>query len=208
MLSLAQKVFDPVGFTCPATLVPKLLLQKTWEQKLPWDTEVNEEIGYLFRTWLKDLSVLSDIRVPRWIFAGPGESEDIQLHIFCDASKNAYAVVIFLRCVYNDQVYLRLIAGKSRVAPMKTVTIPRLELLAAVIGTRLTTAVKKGLGESVKCIFWTDSSTVLSWISRNENWSPFVYNRINEIRNATLVEEWRHVPGVLKPADLPSRAVV
>lgn len=205
ILSLAQKIFDPVGFTCPATLVPKLLLQKVWEKKLTWDAEVDEETEILFKTWLEDLHFLLDIKITRWTFAGSGEAQDMQLHVFCDASKSAYATVIFLRCVRLGEAHVSLVAAKSRVAPLKVATIPRLELLAAVIGTRLAKAVQKGLGVDIKSTYWTDSSTVLAWIRRNESWNTFVHNRVQEIRDGTSTNEWRHVPGVLNPADLPSR---
>ena len=101
-------------------------------------------------------------------------------------------------CVY-------LLAAKARVAPLKQVTIPRLELLAATIGARLYTSVKTSLSGDFESFFWTDSSTVLSWIKRKEEWSTFVWNRVSEIRDLTSVESWRHVPGSINPADCPSR---
>lgn len=121
------------------------------------------------------------------------------------ASSTAYAAVIFLRCVDEEKVSLHLLAAKSRVAPLKQLTIPRLELLAALIGVRLAASIKAGLQVDFDCHFWTDSSTVLSWIGRNEEWGTFVYNRIAEIRLTTSVEMWHHVPGTMNPADLPSR---
>lgn len=205
MLSVTQKVFDPIGFTCPTTLIPKLLLQKTWEKKIGWDKEVEQEIKEDFVTWLKNLPHLLEIKIPRWIHAGSNDAQQLSLHTFCDASKNAYSSVVFLKCVQNDQVFIHLLAAKSRVAPIKKMTIPRLELLAAVIGTRLCTSVKNNLKLDLECFFWTDSTTVLSWISRNEEWGTFVHNRVLEIRQSTSKDMWRHVPGVLNVADLPSR---
>nr|XP_022908644.1 uncharacterized protein LOC111419983 [Onthophagus taurus] len=86
MLSLAQRVFDPIGFTCPATLLPKLMLQKTWEKKIGWDVSVDLEIEETFRNWVKELNDLRTIEIPRWVRSGRGEAEQLSVHTFCDAS--------------------------------------------------------------------------------------------------------------------------
>nr|XP_022907792.1 uncharacterized protein LOC111419242 [Onthophagus taurus] len=205
MLSLAQRVFDPIGFTCPATLLPKLMLQKTWEKKIGWDVSVDLEIEETFRNWVKELNDLRTIEIPRWVRSGPGEAEQLSVHTFCDASQNAYAAVIFLRGVYEGKVFIRLLAAKSRISPLKKITIPRLELLAAVVGARLYGSVRDGLAVEADNYFWSDSTTVISWIHRNEDWGTFVHNRVAEIRRTTHSDKWRFVPGILNPADLPSR---
>lgn len=114
------------------------------------------------------------------------------LHTFVDASKLAYATVIFLRVQRSSNVQVYFVQAKTRVAPAiksetnKSASIPRLELLAATIGARLTANVIRAL--NVKCdrvYFWTDSSTVVAWINREDNWSIFVANRVKEIRNIT-----------------------
>lgn len=202
VLSQAQRVFDPIGYTSPTTLIPKLLLQKTWKHQLPWDAPVDSEMATEFRNWIKELPHLSAIKIPRWINAGLDEDASKD---FCDASKDAYAAVVFLRGIRNGQVFVRLLAAKSRVAPLKTLSIPRLELMATVIGTRLYTSVKKNLDIQVRSHFWCDSTTVLSWIKRTDEWAPFVWNRVSEIRGVSAGEDWHHVPGLLNPADLPSR---
>lgn len=126
-------------------------------------------------------------------------------HVFCDASAKAYACAIFVRVERTSGVSVHLLAAKSRVAPIKTTTIPRLELLSATIACRLYLAVQSNFEQHVPCHFWTDSSTVLCWIRHNEEWSAFVHNRIKEIRSLTSISAWRHVPGHLNPADLPWR---
>jgi len=96
--------------------------------------------------------------------------------------------------------------AKSRVAPIKSISIPRLELLGCLIGARLANSVQSALKlDGVKHYFWTDSSTALAWIKKSEQWGTFVSNRTEEIGKRTNIEDWRHVPGCKNPADLPSR---
>ncbi|KAJ8951485.1 hypothetical protein NQ318_000180, partial [Aromia moschata] len=118
---------------------------------------------------------------------------------------NPYAAVVFLRKEQHNEVSIHLMAAKARVAPLKKMTMPRLELMAATIGARLCKSVQDDLTHKIEAVLWSDSSTVISWICRKDDWSPFVGNRVLEIRSLTPSESWRHVPGNLNPADLPSR---
>lgn len=132
------------------------------------------------------------------------------LHIFSDASQVAYAPVGFLRVKLEDHVRVQLISAKSRVAPVsnssKKMTIPRLELLATSISTRLhNTSITDFELSSVKTYFWTDATTVLTWIKREDSWNVFVHSRASEIKRLTSEHEWRYAPGSMNPADLPSR---
>ncbi|GIY47158.1 hypothetical protein CEXT_565241 [Caerostris extrusa] len=121
--------------------------------------------------------------------------------------KTAYAACIFLRSESSmGSVTVQLLQARSRITPMKTITIPRLELMAATIDARLFSSVKQALKlPNVKAYFWTDSSTVLTWITSREQWSVFVTNRISEIRKLTTSEEWFHIPTDQNPADILSR---
>ncbi|KAF2888965.1 hypothetical protein ILUMI_17207, partial [Ignelater luminosus] len=140
-----------------------------------------------------------------WIRNETGISQDSSLHLFCDASKNAYAAVVFLKVCHQGEVHVNLLLAKTRVAPLRGMTIPRLELLAATIGARLYASVKESLNFEGKSFFWSDSSTILCWIGGSEEWAPFVGNRVKEIGSLTDCKSWRHVPGELNPADLPSK---
>ncbi|UYV84822.1 hypothetical protein LAZ67_X003634 [Cordylochernes scorpioides] len=132
--------------------------------------------------------------------------EKTTLHIFCDASQFAYATCIFLRIEKEDRVDIQLIQARTRVAPLKKLTIPRLELLACLIGARLAANVIQDLEfEEIPRFYWTDSTNALCWIQREDNWAAFVKNRVKEIHNLSSPESWRHIPGRLNPADLPSR---
>ncbi|GFU02507.1 pro-Pol polyprotein [Nephila pilipes] len=106
----------------------------------------------------------------------------------------------------RDTISVSFVCAKSRVAPLRKTTIPRLKLLAGCIGTRLSTVVIKALGlENIPVFYWSDSSTAFYWIERNENWGVFIKNRVQEIKSLTFNGIWKHVPGNLNAADLPSR---
>ncbi|XP_071652824.1 uncharacterized protein [Temnothorax longispinosus] len=206
ILSAAQKIFDPIGLACPLLLRPKLLLQKLWSTDLDWDTEVNKEIEDIFREWHQQLKLLKELHIPRWIFGDELRECSTSLHVFVDASQDAYAAVLFARTETSKGVKVQLIEAKARVAPLGKSTINRLELLAATIGVRLMDSSSDVLErEQPEKFYWSDSSTVLSWIKRNKQWATFVWNRIQEIRQLTEPVQWHHVPGTMNPADVPSR---
>ncbi|XP_071044575.1 uncharacterized protein [Parasteatoda tepidariorum] len=132
----------------------------------------------------------------------------MSLHVFCDASKLAYGTCVFVRVESTNEpsVKVNLVQAKSRVAPLKPLTVPRLELLACCIGSRLLANIIKDLNlNNIDIYCWTDSTTVLSWIKRELNWGIFVQNRVKEIRSLTSHTMWRHIPGSFNPADLASR---
>nr|XP_015904720.2 uncharacterized protein LOC107437295 [Parasteatoda tepidariorum] len=205
VLSVTQRIFDPIGFSCPVTLIPKLILQKSWQEKLSWDTELTEDLKKEFLVWLEDLSLLSSVRIPRQATAVNRISSS--LHVFADASKYSYATAIFLRNESQDEIKVQLLQAKSRVSPLRKITIPRLELLACYIGAKLSEFVTKSLTLEInETYYWTDSTTALFWIKNNDlPWGTFVCNRVKKIRECSDPKDWRHVPGISNPADLPSR---
>ncbi|XP_035205210.1 uncharacterized protein LOC118180199 [Stegodyphus dumicola] len=201
---LAHRLFDPLDICCPVILIPKLLLQETWKQKITWDEEVDNCTRTTFLKWLKDIDYLEKIHFPRY-FGSRSTSENTSVHIFCDASKQ-YAVAAFIRIKPFDSTKVQLIQARSRVTPTgkEETTIARLELLTANIACRLSSSILSEI-QSEEVYFWTDSSTVLAWITREEAWSVFVQNRLKEIRRLTNKDSWRHIPGCMDPADLPNR---
>ncbi|XP_043466586.1 uncharacterized protein LOC122501306 [Leptopilina heterotoma] len=206
ILSYAHKIFDPIGFVCPIMIMPKLLLQETWAQKVKWDDELDEKLQNRFKKWLRHLISLKEIRFDRWVFPSDNENIKLSFHVFCDASKKAYASVIFARIETNSGVKVTFLTAKARVAPLTAITIPRLELLAANMGSRLAVATLECMRiPKENMFFWSDSSTVIFWIQKSYPWSPFVMNQIEEIRGLTSQSSWRHVPGGMNPADLLSR---
>ncbi|GFS74360.1 integrase catalytic domain-containing protein [Nephila pilipes] len=135
------------------------------------------------------------------------QESNLSIHTFIDATKTAYAACIFLRSESSmDSVTVQLLQARSRIAPMKTITIPRLELMAAVIGDWLFSSLKQTLKlPNIKTYFWTNSSIVLTWITLREQWSVFVTNRISEIRKLTTSDDWLYISTDQNPADILSR---
>jgi hypothetical protein len=206
ILSAAHKIFDPIGFSCPVTLIPKMLLQELWCLKKGWDESVPEEVAKRFLKWKQQLMDLEQIEIPRWMCPSGSSDCNRSLHVFSDASKNAYAACVFIRTEEKARVTVQLVMARSRVAPTKRMTIPRLELLGCCVGARLGESVKKMMNErDISINYWTDSSNALYWIRKNENWATFVFNRVKEIRALSTPEQWMHIPGEDNPADLPSR---
>lgn len=205
VLSHVQRIFDPMGFYVPTLLVPKVQLQELWNEKTGWDEEVNEFQRSKFCGWYKEVPFLREIKIPRNMTGGNTDRRTWQLHVFGDASKVAYATAVFLRAGDEDHVSVQLVQAKSRVAPLKKTSIPRLELLACTIGARLAVSVMEALQFEGPVTYWSDSTTALAWIKRNDEWGTFVGNRVKEICQLSDSKRWRHVPGHLNPADLPSR---
>ncbi|UYV62944.1 hypothetical protein LAZ67_2002570, partial [Cordylochernes scorpioides] len=164
VLSKIQQVFDPLGVYSPIFLPPKLLLQRSWELKIGWDSQLPEDMDREFRKWYSQIGLLSEIKIPRNIWFDQTNKNEI--HVFCDASKSAYAAVGYMRSEVQGGVHLSLPWSKSRLAPTKRVTIPRLELLACVLGARLVKSISTALTNSCPVTLWTDSSTVMAWVLR------------------------------------------
>ncbi|GBM11178.1 hypothetical protein AVEN_207717-1 [Araneus ventricosus] len=206
ILSVTHRVFDPVGFLCPVLLKSKLMLQKMWKDNIPWDREVEDNMKLEFLKWFEELISLKNLSVRRCFHPASSGQHCISVHTFCDASQFAYAAAVFVRIECADVVQVNLLAATSRVSPVKTITIPR---LAATVAARLCRSVLSALQwDNVNQHYWTDSTTVLGWIQREEFWSVFVNNRVQEIRKLTDPILWKHLPGAQNPADLPSRVGV
>ena len=209
ILSVVSSVFDPLGFVSPFVLVGKLLLQELCRDGLGWDEPVSGDVARAWTEWLKDMLALEAIDLPRCYAAGGlTGATAVELHHFSDASREGYGQCSYLRIIgAAGEVSTALVMSKARVAPSKPVTVPRLELTAAVLAVKISQFLQEELGLVVsKEYFWTDSMIVLGYIANEaRRFHTFVANRVQQIRDHTSPDQWRHVRTSENPADLASR---
>ncbi|XP_055613814.1 uncharacterized protein LOC129760233 [Uranotaenia lowii] len=205
LLRLVMSIFDPLGIVSNFIIHGKIIIQDLWRVKTGWDEEIPPKVYSRFKLWATSLKDIEKVRVHRCYFPGyqVDSYQSLQLHIFVDASEEAYAAVAYFRIVDYSYVRCALVSSKTKVAPLQLLSIPRLELLAAVIGVRLRKTIEAGMSLKInKTYFWSDSTTVLSWIRSDlRRYRPYVGHRISEILDSSNVEEWRWVPTRLNVAD-------
>lgn len=202
MLKLVMSLFDPLGFMTFYLIHGRALIQDVWATGVDWDVPINHDLCKRWWQWISFLPSVSNLKIPRCYFRGQINDRK-QLHIFVDASDAAYACVAYLRGNGDQGVEVALVGAKSKVAPLKVLSIPRLELMAAVIGSRLADSVIASHSYDIaETYLWTDSATVLAWInSDHRRYHKFVGVRIGEILSLTKVNQWRWVPTRQNPAD-------
>jgi len=206
VLKFLASIFDPLGYFSPSTLQLKVFLQDCWKSKYDWSDRLPSHLEAEMNKIRSDLVLIPSIPVPRrvWKFDGTGE---ISLHVFCDASKVAYACCAYL--VYLNPVTCEsastLIMSKVRTAPIKPLSMPRLELLGVLIGKRLAIFIRDALSVSLQeIIIWTDATTVLQWLNSSSVLPQFVHNRVSEIKKEPGLQI-RYISGKQNPADIASR---
>lgn len=208
MLSCISRLFDPLSLVSPCVILAKVMLQRLWQGKIGWDDVVSFELQKSWTQFIEDLPYLNELKVQRQVVClNPIR---IELHAFSDASELAYGAAVYIlseNC--KGEKFSHLLCSKTKVAPIKPTTIPRLELCAAHILAKLVNKVCSSLRINFnRRVFWTDSKVILGWISTSANLlKPFVRNRIAEIQELTEVSAWNYVPTAENPADLLSRGV-
>lgn len=207
ILARSSQIFDPLGLISPFVIRAKMIFQKLWEANLGWDDEVSSLVRQEWSQWLSECSGIESIKVPRYIYSSPSSTEKL-VYCFCDASPRAYGAVVYIREFCDGQLLSsNLLVSKSRLAPVKQLTLPRLELMAALLGSRLSHRVKTVTRLSNARLF-SDSKIVLHWINGDiRRWKLFVSNRIVEISKLSKKTEWNYVRTHLNPADLLTRGV-
>ena len=212
ILSVVGSIFDPFGFVAPFVLTAKKILQDLCRIKSGWDDEVPTEPIVRWQRWLMDLPKLSRFTIDRCL--KPADFKDIsssQLHHFSDASEIGFGSVSYPRLVDSTgRIHCTILQGKSRLVPLKQVTVPRLELSAMTVSVRLDKVLKRELELPLTdaSTFWTDSTSVLRYIkNENKRFHTFVANRIVMVRDGSHPDQWRHVGGDLNPADDLSRGL-
>ena len=209
VLSTIASFFDPANMGAPFVVEGKKFMQQLCSLGVGWNDPLPPEFYDRWSKWVQQIPKLDAFELPRCLV--PVEFEDsssTQLHHFSDASQDGYGTVTYLRLV-NDHghIHCSFVLAKARVAPLKTVTIPRLELTAATVAVGVDEVLRKELDLNIDySYFWTDSTSVLGYV-KNETarFHVFVANRVQRIRERSAPEQWRYVPTDLNPADEVSR---
>ena len=208
VLATTASIFDPLGLFSPAVIVYKMFLQRLWQDQLQWDQPLPANFQQEWNQMHQSLSQLFQIKMNRKVICP--SATNIQIHGFCDSSEKAYGACIYIRSIdSNQKTSCELLCSTSRVAPLKQLTIPRLELCAAALLAKLYKKVTCALNITIhEFHLWTDSSIVLAWIQGPCNkWKTFVSNRVSLIQELTATATWHHVPSQFNPADLISRGI-
>jgi hypothetical protein len=209
VLKKVAALFDPLGFLAPFTVRAKMILQKMWMSGLGWDEALDTELKAEAENWFTELADISEVHITRCLQSSESEKLiSMKLHVFADASAEAYGAVVYTRCVYESKhVSCHFVSAKTRVAPLISTSIPRLELMAAVLALRLGISAANALEiEKSDITFWTDSMNVLCWIrNHSRSYKPFIANRVGEIQSTTDPVQWKHVSTKENPADIASR---
>ena len=210
LVSDVAKVFDVLGWYVPVVVKMKILLQRVWELKVSWDDVVPDHIRDVWCQWRTELPMLEQRHIQRCYFPKEVRIVSIELHGFSDASEEAYAGVVYIRGEdSNGKVHVALVTAKSKVAPIRRLTIPRLELCGAHLLAQLLFHVKEVFDIPLShCYAWTDSTIVLNWLVRSSRrFKIYVGNRVSHIVELIAPDRWSHVSGAQNPADCGSRGL-
>ncbi|XP_055589038.1 uncharacterized protein LOC129741339 [Uranotaenia lowii] len=205
ILKVVMSIYDPLGLISAFVIHGKIIIQDVWRAKIGWDEKISPELFSRWKHWLCVLKQMEKVVIPRCYFPGYEIEylKSLQLHVFVDASEQAYAAVAYFRIVEQRSVRCVLVSSKTKVAPLQLLSVPRLELLAAVLGARLKNNIESEHSLQIRNTFlWSDSTTVLSWIRSDiRRYRPYVGHRINEILSFSNIQQWKWVPTRLNVAD-------
>ena len=211
ILSMVSSIYDPLGFLSPFTLKAKQILQGLCKVKSGWDQIIPEDFSKQWQRWITELEQLSRFQVDRRMKPEDfGPIRTAQLHHFSDASELGYGTVSYLRFTNTaGRIHVVFVLGKSRVTPLKQITIPRLELTAATLAVKTDRMLKRELQQDLEdSVFWTDSTAVLGYIhNKRRRYHTFVANRVSLICELSQDKQWRHVNSKDNPADDASRGL-
>ncbi|XP_017468488.1 PREDICTED: uncharacterized protein LOC108360634 [Rhagoletis zephyria] len=204
VLSLVMTIYDPLGLIGFYVIFAKIILQEIWRSGCGWDERIPDEQFTKWLRWIRLIPRIEDMRLPRNYTRTEFDSPpQIELHTFVDASESSYAAVCYMRYSDGKIVDCAMVSSKTRVAPLKVMSIPRLELKAALLGARLSKLVRESHSISIATsTYWSDSRTVLAWLrADHRRYKQFVAFRVSEILELTNVDEWRWVPTADNVAD-------
>ncbi|XP_014213846.1 uncharacterized protein LOC106643281 [Copidosoma floridanum] len=217
MLAALAGLFDPCGWLAPIVLNAKLLLQDLWRANLDWDESAPSSMIQRWIAFTVELQAISGLSLPRWI--GTVASANIHLHVFSDASRRAMAAVLYSRLQATDgSVRCHILLARTKLAPIRTLkpmaepvarmTIPRLELRAALLAAKLLRSTAEELAVPIeRCHAWCDSQIVLHWVRSDQlSNNALVDNYVAQIQDTLPSTAWRYVPSQSNPADVATRS--
>ncbi|XP_028969039.1 uncharacterized protein LOC100907922 [Galendromus occidentalis] len=210
-LSIIAAFYDPHGWFLPFTLRGKLIIRRLWAVDLQWNDPIPEDVHKDLTDWISELRVLQDHNLPRRFSGREGDAASYHLHMMGDASQKAFAAVAYIEYRYTDCTSdFALVMCKSRDAPREPQSLPRLELLAAVISVRLSRFLIDNLDiEFSSVCYYTDSRITYHWATsvRPGVWKPFANNRVLEIQKHSNPDQWFFVQGTSNVSDLATRGI-
>lgn len=209
VLSEVAQLFDPLGLISPVVIRAKIFIQDLWLAKIDWDVPLSTELQHRWDKFREELPALSNLCIPRWLHI-TSSAVSVELHGFSDASQLAMSAAVYIRVKTNqNDVHVSLVRAKTKVAPLKRLTIPRLELTAALMLARLISNTQHALNLlENSTTLWTDSAVTLTRISSNPaRWKDYVRNRVSAIQETAPSATWKFVPGKENPADCASRGL-
>ncbi|XP_038116949.1 uncharacterized protein LOC119769121 [Culex quinquefasciatus] len=206
LLSIVMSIYDPNGLVAVFVIHGKILVQDVWRSGVGWKDKIPEKLIGRWKQWIALLRKIETVRVPRCYFKDyePASLKTLQLHMFVDASEQAYSAMAYFRLEDRGQVRCSLVATKTKVAPLQPLPIPRLEVQSGVTGSRLRKTIEDGHSLPIsKVVFWSDSKTALQWIRSTDlrRFRPYVAFRVNEILSLSKAAEWRYCPSRMNVAD-------
>lgn len=207
VLSETGRLFDPMGLLQPVIIKAKIFMQQLWANKMGWDDPLDSADEDMWNQFRQELQEVEQISVPR--FVCQTDTAVLELHGFCDASERAYYACIYVRSINaNEEAESHLLIAKTRVAPLKTITLPRLELLGACLAELYDVVRRQFPKLANRSFLWSDSTITLKWINSSPHkWVPYVGTRVTKIQTTTAEASWRHVPSQMNPADIGSRGI-
>ncbi|XP_065078874.1 uncharacterized protein LOC135701863 [Ochlerotatus camptorhynchus] len=205
VLSEIARIFDPLGLIAPVIVLAKEIMQCLWKDGLGWDDSLEGEVLQSWLTFRDSLKYIDMVKIPRYV--GLTDVKFVEIHGFADASNRAYGAAVYLRVVSDTDVKTLLLCSKSRIAPLKPLTIPRMELCAALLLSKLVPKCISSLKMDINRVYlWSDSRIVLAWLKKSSSQlEVFVRNRVTEINTATVDYSWHYVRSIENPADIVSR---
>ncbi|KAK7590682.1 hypothetical protein V9T40_002295 [Parthenolecanium corni] len=208
VLKQMAALFDPLGFAAPVIISARMFLRKLWHDGFTWDKPLDEKSSERWSELVRALQDAAEIELPRRIAELDVDAPEVQvqMHAFTDASQEAYAVVVYLRLVSGDSVAVGMVAAKNRLAPKGALSIPRLELLAMLVGSRFTKFLRTALDveKPVETHIWCDSQCALAWVASQKLLPAAIEKQVREIR-ANEIHEFHYVPTKENPADVATR---